>query len=149
MTTRPPRKTAAKKATAVPSTPTARRAPQDRRPKATVSTLVDGPVEAINFDAEPAAVDEATVHLFTLNETDYYVPATPRANVALQLMTRYRVDPVAAQGWLLEELLGQEAYDALAAWDGLRPEHLQQLIAAVTKLTMGSVEDATRPLGRG
>jgi hypothetical protein len=124
------------------------RKPQDRKPQATVSTLVDGPIEAINLDEAPAAGPEETVHLFTLHGVDYYIPAEPKANISLQFMRRYREDPIEAQGWILEAMLGEEAYTALAEWEGFTNDHLRQIVGALTKILMGGVEDATRPLGR-
>lgn len=124
----------------------AKRAPARPRPP----VGIEAPVGAINLDALPQAAPDKTVHLFTLDGVDYYVPAKPRANVSLQYLRMARNEgEISAGGWLLEEMLGEEAYTALAGWDGLTTDVMSQLMGAVTKLVMGSVEDTTRPLGRG
>jgi hypothetical protein len=149
LTTRPPRKTTPRRRTVPQDEAGGPRRPQDRRAKATVTDLVDGPIQALDLDAEPAYDPQtaARVHLFTLHGVDYYVDAEPRANVSLQFMRRYRTDPVDAQAWLLEELLGADAYTALMEWDGLTTAHLAKLTGILEQLAMGGVEDATRPLG--
>lgn len=124
--------------------------PRDRLAARTVTEAVDGCITPLDLDAEPAYDPDTAekVHLFTLHGVDHFVDAQPRANISLQFMARYRRDPVEAQDWLLEEILGGEAYTALRDWDGLTNAHLLKLTTALQKLTMGGVEDSTRPLGR-
>lgn len=130
------------------ATPARRRAPQDRKPKATVSTLVDGPVEALDLDALPQGRDTDVVHLFTLNGTDYHVPAKPGGDILLTYLQMHRQDQIAAEGWALEQILGSEAYAALMTWPGLTMGVLSQIQGAVKKLLMGAAE-SSGPLGRG
>jgi hypothetical protein len=124
------------------------KAPQDRVPRQTVSEVVDGPIEPLRFSSTAEQAPARMVHLFSIDDTDYHVPAEPRANLTLQFMARYREDPIDAQGWLFETLLGPEAHAALSAYDGLTGSDLRQLTAAVVKLVMGTAEEATGPLGR-
>lgn len=141
MTTRP----AAKKTT---TTRRAVKRPADRLPAGVTS--VEGAVEPLNLDALPqeaAVADE--VHLFTLNDVDYYVPGAIPAGVTLQFLKMARREgEIQAGGWLMEQVLGEEAYDTLMMWKGLTDDILNQLVGAVNKLAQGSTSGATRPLGR-
>lgn len=139
-TTRP----AAKKATA---TRRAVKRPADRLPKGIKA--VDE-VEPLNLDALPQEAPEAPeVHLFTLNDVDYYVPSTIPAGLTLRFLKMARHEgEIQAGGWLLEAVLGEAAYDALMSWEGLTNDILTQLVGAVNKLAAGSASGATRPLGR-
>lgn len=126
----------------------AAKAPQDRKPPERVTEIVDGPVEPLEFSTEDDGQPTPVVHLFSIDGQAYYVPAEPSAGIALQFMRRYRADPIAGQGWVMEELLGEDAYRALASYKKLKAADLQKLIQIVLRLVMGSVEAATGPLGR-
>ena len=78
------------------------------------------------------------------------MPSQPSASVSLKYMRMARTEgPQAAQGWLLEQLLGTDAYDALMNWDGLTAAHLLKILAILEKIAMDASEGANRPLGRG
>lgn len=128
----------------------AARAPQDRQPKAreAVTEVIDGPVEPLEFTTADDGAPVQVVQLFSIDGTPYFVPAEPSAAIALQFMRRYRQDPIAGQGWVLEELLGPDAYRALAGYKKLKAEDLQRLIQVCLRLVMGTVEEATAPLGQ-
>lgn len=116
--------------------------------------VVDVPsIEPLDLDAEPQTTSDEVVHLFTLRGVDYYIPREPKASVSLQYLRRARQDALDAQGWLLEQLLGPEAYEALMSWDGLTTDILLRLLAIVNKLAVDAAEktrEATAgPLGRG
>ena len=143
-TTRP----AAKKAVA-------RRAvkqPADRAVKAAAaaraSVEVPG-IEPLHFDSSKTVDDGDVVNIFSIDDTDYYVPREPRANVTLKYLRMARTDPANAQGWLLEQLLGEESYTALMDYDGLTTADLLKVLAIVEKLALDAAEAANRPLGRG
>lgn len=115
----------------------------------TVTELVDGVVEPVMFTRSQQPAPRRLVHLFSIDGDDFHVPAETPANVSLKFMRLYRQDRVEANGWLLETLLGEEAYTALMGYDELTNTDLRTLIEKITALTMGGVEEATRPLGRG
>ena len=114
-----------------------------------VPRIVDAPVEAINLDALPE-IEQETAHLFTLNGIDYHVVANPPASIGLRYLHMSRAqDQITAQGWLLETLLGEEAYTALMNYDRLTNQILEQVVGAVVKLTLGALEATNGPLGLG
>ena len=106
-------------------------------------------MEALDLDAIETVRNEDVVHLFTLDEVDYFVPKEPRANVTLKYLRMARRDPSGAQGWLLEQMLGEDAYTALMEWDGLTTAILLKLLAVVEKLAVDASEAVSGPLGRG
>lgn len=141
-TTRP----AAKKTT----TRRAVKQPADRMAAAAKRASVEvAGVTALDLDAVEAVRDTDVVHLFTLDEVDYFVPKEPRANVTLKYLRMARQDAAAAQGWLLEQMLGEDAYTALMEWDGLTTAILLRLLAIVEKLAVDAAEAVNGPLGRG
>lgn len=94
------------------------------------SAKADGPVEMVD--------------LFSIGETTFQVPAKPRVNVALQLLTDTREHgEMLAQMMLLEKLLGPEGYAALSNYDELTTEQLQQVSELASKLTLGALENTS------
>ena len=134
--------------------PRAPRAPQDRKVAAAKRAVVETEgIEPLDLDAEPQTTSDEVVHLFTLNEVDYYIPKEPKASVSLKYLRMSRQDLTDAQGWLLEQLLGPDAYTALMDWDGLTADILRRLLAIVNKLAVDAAEKTqaatSGPLGRG
>jgi len=81
------------------------------------------------------------VPLFYIDDVEYSMPAKIPGNVALKYLRKIRTDGVEVAGaWLLEEVIGTEAYEALMNYDGLTIEQLNQVIAIVERHALGSVE---------
>jgi hypothetical protein len=128
--------------------PAAKRATA-KRPTPRVQKAMDAPAGAIDLDALPV-IEQETQHLFTLNGTEYHVVSNPSAAIGLRYLRMARThDHVTAQGWLLETLLGEDAYSALMDYDRLTDAILEQIVNAVVALTLGAVEASNGPLGRG
>jgi hypothetical protein len=154
--------------------PAARKTTAGKRPPAprrkttarvTAEDTITGPPTDLGFDVEevdgltpisitsaPARERPVMTHLFTIDDTPYYVPARPPANIALKAlkMIREQGEAVGA-GWILEELLGEDSYTALANCPDVGPKQMGQIMGAVTQIAIGALEDseATGPLGRG
>jgi hypothetical protein len=79
--------------------------------------------------------------IFYIDDVEYTIPVRMRANEALECLHVFRTrgDEVATD-FLLEKLLGKDGYQALLAYDGLEPEHLQQIIEIATERMMGATE---------
>lgn len=142
-TTRP----AAKKTT---TTRRAVKQPADRKAAAAARASVEVPgIEALHFDSSKTVDDADVVKIFSIDDTDYYVPREPRANVTLKYLRMARTDPANAQGWLLEQLLGEESYTALMEYEALTKEELLHVLAIVEKLANDAAGATSGPLGRG
>jgi hypothetical protein len=81
------------------------------------------------------------VTLFSIDEVEYRVPDKVRANLQLKYLKKLReMSEAAAAGWLLEEMLGADAYDALADYEDLTEENFDAIMKAVEKIVLGSKE---------
>lgn len=107
------------------------------------STPMPEPLHLYSDDAP----DEVEVQpLFYLDDEEYCIPVEFPTNVALQYLRQARVNGEnVALGWLLEEILGEDAYAALMNYRGLRPEHLDHINTVVGQLALGSLDT---PKGR-
>jgi hypothetical protein len=96
----------------------------------------------LKFTSRPKGEVDEKVILFYLDETPYYVSSRPRANVALQVLDDVmQYGPAAAEVAMLRRAVGDEAFDALKAFDGLSSTDVQDLGRAITRLTVGALED--------
>lgn len=99
----------------------------------------------IDLDAGSGAADTAgeVVELFSAGGRTYTVPARPRVNVALKYMRAIRkIGPTLAEAQLLEDLLGEDGYDALCDCDLLTAEQLSQIAELASKHALGALEEA-------
>lgn len=99
----------------------------------------------VNFDGRPPLPAPEMVHLFTLDDVDYMVPARPRPHVGLRYLweTRTHGETYATAG-LMNAMLGPEGFEALSTYENMTEEDLKRIMAIVRDLAMGSVE---RPNG--
>lgn len=119
---------------------TTRKPPKTARPRALKSAELPEVVR-LTTSAEPKPVEMVT--LFTIDDVEYGMPAAIRPNTALKYlrMTRTQGADIAA-AWLLEEVLGVDAYEALMGHDDLEPEQLDQVMAIVEQHVLGQKERA-------
>lgn len=81
------------------------------------------------------------VELFSIDGKSYTIPKKPRMNVALKTMKMIRTEGEdAAAAYMLEAVIGEEAYDALTDYDDLDPETFRQIIAIAQKVVFGGLE---------
>jgi len=136
--TRPAKRTAAKRPARKTVAPAPVVAPDD--------------VDGINLDLIEVPAPAEREHLFTLNGIRYSFDPTPRAGMALKYLKLSREQGVdGAYGWVLEQCIGSDAYDALSEWNGLTGEILERLANIVISrvIDMDQAGSASGPLGRG
>ena len=94
------------------------------------------PVDPSEADGETGRVHPATL-------TDLYtMPRKPNVGMSLAYLKQARrMGAELAGSWLIEEALGSDAYDALAAEKDLEPEDLERIIAKVQKTALGGLEN--------
>jgi hypothetical protein len=101
------------------------------------------PVE-ITTPQRPEGYKEDRVTVFSIDGTDYTVPARPRPNIAVRFLWRQKEAGVMqAASELLESMLGTEGFKALSEYDDLTDEQFSQVLAIVQKVALGSLEKAT------
>lgn len=98
------------------------------------------------------ASDEAveTVPLFSIDGKEYGIPAVISASLGLKYLKMLRTQgEVVAGGWVLEEMLGEEGYDALSNFKGLTTKQLEQLCEIAGKHALGSLEEPEKAVTVG
>jgi len=71
----------------------------------------------------------------------YDMPKKPNIGLALAYLKRARREGgELAMSWLMETVLGADAYDDLTEQDDLEPDDLKNIIATIQKIAMGGLE---------
>jgi hypothetical protein len=108
-------------------------------------TTTKGPV-VLRRSSEPVEM----VDLFTIDEVTYQIPAKPNVNIALKyLRVLKRQGELVATSGLLEDLLGEEGFEALTNYEDLTEEDFEAVMTAAQKVTMGSLENTLGNSGSG
>jgi hypothetical protein len=95
----------------------------------------------IEIKTNPAASEEREP-LFTLDGEEYSIPKVIGAEVSLEALHRFRSDhELAVIAWMMETVLGVEAWKALRTAKGLDPKDLAAVIEAVRERTMAPIEE--------
>lgn len=107
------------------------------------TATVGKPIEPVVISTEGADTDEK-IHIFTIDDTDYYMPAYVPASLSLQALDRMRRHgQEAALSWLLEAVLGAEAYQALMDCPTLTGPQLKAVMRIIGDHVLGQMEDVT------
>lgn len=81
--------------------------------------------------------------LFAIDDVDYLIPKEPNAMMALRYLDQVKqgVSEEMAMAYLLEDLLGPDAYKGLLAYKGhMTPTQMAQLFQAAQSAVVGLVE---------
>lgn len=82
-----------------------------------------------------------TITLFSIDGTEYSIPAAIRPNQAMQIMKVFRKQgDTAGVDFMLEVLLGTEGYEALLAFDDLENDDLEKIIKIAFQMVVGATE---------
>lgn len=90
-----------------------------------------------------SGADEAPEYadLFSIDGTTYQILTKPKVNTAMRYMHIGRTQGTeAAVDFMLGVLLGDEAHEALMAYDDLTTEQLTDIITAASKIMQGAAE---------
>lgn len=88
--------------------------------------------------------NEERLPVFSIDGVEYTMPAEVPASMALRVLdTIRRLGQEAAVSYLLEEVLGPEAYQALLNCRTLKPEQLKAVVAVVQDHVLGAVEETS------
>jgi uncharacterized protein YihD (DUF1040 family) len=87
--------------------------------------------------------NEEQIQIFSIDGKEYTIPAKPRVNVALKYLhdAKHKSEDIAAAG-LLENLLGEEGYEALMNYEDLTADQLKAIMKIVQKVALGSMEES-------
>ncbi len=85
--------------------------------------------------------EEEMVDLFSIDGVVYQMPAAPRANIALQYLVDLKDQgPMLAEMRLMEALVGEEGYRALAGFPDLDRESMRAITRDAAMRTLGALE---------
>lgn len=98
---------------------------------------------AINFDARPKREEGADerIPVFYLDGVEYTIPKRVNMSIGLRFIrdrAKYGSDVAIVN--LMEEMLGQEAYEALLNYDGVTEEDFEQITMILSRAAMGKLE---------
>lgn len=86
------------------------------------------------------------IDLFEIDGEMYQIPAKPMINMVLKYLNMARKESQDnAVGWLLEQMVGEEAYAALMDFDDLTSDQLKTIMMVVEEVAMGALENPTKP----
>lgn len=134
--------------TATPRKSASRKTPA-RKAAATAPRPVAVPLEGfapirIVTPEQPPEIE--MIEIFSIDGKPYCVPKEVSPSLPLRFMKLARqVGSEIAMGALIEEMLGEEAYDALASCKYLKKEQFRDVMELINRHAMGAVE---APKGR-
>lgn len=111
--------------------------------RAEMEALLDQDSESkpINFDEREPEEDGERIVVFHLNGKDYSVPKKPRMNLGLKFsLERKKFGSAVAVASLLEDMLGEEGFEALMNFDGMTAEDLEVITEICSRAAMGKLE---------
>jgi hypothetical protein len=137
------RKSAAKKTTAP-------RVPRVVKPRPAVVAEAEQPaVGGIVLDADRPVAPVDVFEIFAIGDKRYYAPARPHARVELTYLYKTRHEgPDAANGYLLEELVGHEGYVALMGYEALTADDLDRIFGLLREALQGAAAAMNGPKGK-
>jgi hypothetical protein len=125
---------------ATTTTPRKRAPRKTTSPTRPVAVPLNGfePIRIVTPD-QPAEVE--MVEIFSIDNKPYCVPKDVSPSVSLRFMKLARLEGMeVAMAGLLEEMLGEEAYDALASYPHLTKEQFSDVMQLIRRHSMGAVE---------
>lgn len=126
---------------------TARRTTR-KAPAARAVTALDAGFEPLRFVTTPAAerAPDERVVLFSLDDQEFTIPKKFPVGLGLKVIrTMRRRGQEVAMAELLEEVIGEDAYEALVNYPDLSNDDIEHLMQIVNKLALGSLDG---PKGR-
>lgn len=117
-----------------------RAAPAPKTGAAKPTAISSAPIKLYTGKSQ---TDVEMVPLFSIDDVDYLIPKEPNALMALRFLGQIKqgVSQDMAMGYLLEDLLGADAYKALLAFQGhMSPAQLVELFQAAQAAVVGLVE---------
>lgn len=115
------------------------------------SHLVGDDLEWTPLQLDSTDVPETSrIPLFYLDDEEFTIEIPFPVNLSLVYlkMAREQGENIAT-GWLVEQVLGAEAYEALMNYKGLKASHLKKIGHLVSNLALGAVEDPKDNSGSG
>lgn len=102
-------------------------------------------LEVLDFRTEDMDTEPDMVEVFRLDGKPYYVDRNIGAGIALRMLgSLKRQGQEAAVATMLMELLGEEAFDDLSHFRGIKPKHFAQVLMQCTRVILGDEEEGPK-----
>jgi hypothetical protein len=120
-----------------------RKAPADHLAK-TMYQAKPEPVDPESFvEIKSGSIARSETTLFAIDGHHYTISTPVPAGFTLRALEMMAEESeAAAMMWLLKELIGKVAFDALANHPDVTTEHLKAILDRLQVLTIGAMEDA-------
>lgn len=120
------------------------------RPQVVHTAVLTAPEDGSPLvDLEEDAYDPNKVeriHIFTLGGVKYTVPSEVPASLAVEMLARTAEDGAEeTMWWTFNEVLGEDAVEALRSYKGLTMKHLGAVFAICQQIITGSSADPKSP----
>ena len=116
--------------------------PQDHQSKTVVTP--NGAHSLIEIVTDPFDTPPDAIPLFSIDGVTYSMPGEVSAATSLKALDLARRSGMeSAVSWILEEVLGLEAYTALLNCKALKASQLAAIMEVVEKHTLGAMEAST------
>lgn len=84
--------------------------------------------------------DIGRVELFTIDGETYTIANKPRANLAVGYLRRAAVNADAAMGYLINEVLDEDALEALEGCDDMTQDDMTSIFQVIQRVALGGLE---------
>jgi len=111
-------------------------------PARTMRKRRSGPIEPIVIDTSVEVKKAPPIHIFTIDDVDYFMDAEPSPALALRMLEMAELNgEAAAMSYVLAEVLGPEGHTALKNCDSLTKAQLEAILEIVGDHVMGALDD--------
>lgn len=95
--------------------------------------------EVLHFSTTEKVEEEQKYELlFTVDEKEYFLWVNPPASVGLAYLKKVKTEnSEAAAVWLLEQMIGEDGYEALTNLPNLKEEDLNRIMEICKQYSMG------------
>lgn len=94
--------------------------------------------EVLKLESTGVVEEEKFVPVFTIDDEEYLLWINPPATVGLRYLKEIKLrGPDAAAVWLLEQMIGEDGYDALMNFKELKPGNIDRVLEICKEYSMG------------
>lgn len=102
------------------------------------AAFANAPIEPILLTTNESAEEAPPIHLFSIDDTPYYIPGEVSPSFALRVLEVIERDgEAAATGFAIRTMLGDEGYDALKNHKSLTKRDLATIMNVVMSRVFG------------
>lgn len=107
-----------------------------------MTAVKESTLEVVPLKSRKKGTKTASIVLFSIDEKEYSIPSAIKPNASLKIMRVFQKQgDTAGISFMLETLLGPEAYEALLDFDDLESKDLEKIIKIAYQMVAGATED--------